>query len=621
VSAVPRRRRERRERTHEWQEIQQQTLWPEQEVYERLRPLVLFGETAASRAKETGVSERTLRYQADQFEQYGLASLFPKERAPATETGRNLPPEMRQLIVDLKAEHPGFRPHEIATICFLHFDRRPSDHTVQRVLADGPKPTVTTRRYPPYAQIADPYQRRRAIVDLHAEGWSNTTISAYLQTPRHRVYEVLQRWAKEGHAGLDDRPSSAPHNPARKVTMRSIDEVRKLATDSPELGAYRVRAALEQIGIHLSQATCGRLLALNRDLYGLPHTKETAPRERKAMPFKAHFRHEYWSVDVRYIEEHNLGFPEPVYLISVLENYSRAVLASKISRTQNQWDYLEVLFAALATAGAPHAIVSDGGGIFYCNQAMDVYSALGITKERIEPRQAWQNYIESHFNIFRRMSDAKLARATSWEEMLAIHRTWMHDYNTQRHWAHEEREDGRHSPVAVLDGHKGTVYPASVLDRILFATRYTRHLDKHGFLRFQNWKLYGERGLAKAPVTVWVHEGSLKVEHQAVTVSQYQVSLQEDRKRLREVSNPRLVETPFRSPQLTLWTINADEWLLYWRAPDPAPARRKRRVEGLVQPLLFDFPREEKAVGANKIGPASSPRSYLHVIPSPSDDN
>lgn len=67
--------------------------------------------------------------------------------------------------------------------------------------------------------------------------------------------------------------------------MRSIEEVRKLATDSPELGAYRVHAALEQIGIHLSQATCGRLFALNRDLYGLPPTKETAPRERKTMPF------------------------------------------------------------------------------------------------------------------------------------------------------------------------------------------------------------------------------------------------------------------------------------------------------------------------------------------------
>jgi putative transposase len=613
---VPRRRRERRERTHEWKEIQQQTLWPEQEAYERLRPIVLFGETAASRAKEIGVSERTLHYQADQFEQYGMVSLFPKDHSPTSAPGGSLPPEMRQFIVDLKAEHGGFRTHEIATICFVRFGRKPSDHTVQRVLADGPRPDVTTRRYPPYAQIADPYQRRRAIVDLHAEGWSNTTISAYLQTPRHRVYEVLKRWATEGHAGLDDRPSSAPHNPARKVTMHSINEVRKLAEDSPELGAYRVRAALEQIGIHLSQATCGRLLALNRNLYGLTPANETTPRERKAMPFKAHFRHEYWSVDVRYIEEHSLGFPEPVYLISVLENYSRAVLASKISRTQNQWDFLEVLFAALSTAGAPNAIVSDGGAIFYCNQAMDVYSALGITKERIEKRQAWQNYIETHFNTVRKMVDAKFARATSWEEMLAIHRTWMRDYNSQRHWAHEAREDGRHSPADVLGWHKGTIYEASVLDRILFATRYTRHLDKNGYLRFQNWMLYGEGGLAHAPVTVWVYDGSLKVEHQAVTLSRYTVELQDDKKHLRKVSNPRLVETPFRSPQLRLFDLGPDEWLLYWRTPEVAPARRRHRVAGLVQPLLFDLSLE-MAVGANETGSSISPHGHLQLLPNP----
>jgi len=55
------------------------------------------------------------------------------------------------------------------------------------------------------------------------------------------------------------------------------------------------------------------------------------------------------------------------------------------------------------------------------------------------------SYVESHFNIARRMSDARFARATSWEEVLAIHRTWMHNYNVQRHWAHEKREDGCHS--------------------------------------------------------------------------------------------------------------------------------------------------------------------------------
>lgn len=492
-------------------------------------------------------------------------------------------------------------------------------HTIKRILADGPKPTVSTRRYPPYAQIADPYQRRRAIVDLHAEGWSNKTISDYLQTPRHRVYEVLKRWAGEGHAGLDDRPSSAPHNPTRKVTMHSINEVRKLATESPELGAFRVRAALEQIGIHLSQATCGRLLALNRDLYGLSSTKETSPRERKEMPFKAHFRHEYWSVNVRYIEKHSLGFPEPIYSISVLENYSRAILASKISRSQNQWDFLEVLFAAISTAGAPNALVSDGGGIFYRNQAMDVYSALGITKERIEPRQAWQNYIESSFNIFRRMSDAKLEQATSWEEVLSIHQAWMRDYNGQRHWAHEARDDGCHSPVKVFGGQTGKLYPPAVLDRILFATRYTRHLDKHGFLRFQNWKLYGERGLAQAPVTVWVYNGSLKVEHQAVTLSQYAVELQEDRKQVQKVTKARLVETQFRSPQLTLFDVGPGEWVLYWRAPDYAPTRREHRVEGLVQPPLFELQSVEKAVGGDEISQSS--HGWLHVVPKSAEDD
>jgi putative transposase len=216
------------------------------------------------------------------------------------------------------------------------------------------------------------------------------------------------------------------------VTMSAMTEVRKMVRESPELGAYRVRAALEQIGIHLLQTTCGRLLALNRKLYGVSAPSGGAERSRKEMPYKAHFRHEIWSVDIRYIEEHNLGFPEPVYLISVLENYSRACLASKISATQTQWDYLEVLFAALSAFGAPSMIGSSGGGQFYSNQAMDVYSALGIRKERIEKRQAWQNYIESHFNTVRKMADAKFARAGSWDEMITIHRRWMHDYNHQR---------------------------------------------------------------------------------------------------------------------------------------------------------------------------------------------
>ena len=605
---MPRSKRPRRERTHDWQKIQQYTLWPEQKVYELLRPVVLFNVAVAERAQETGSAERTLYRKAEQFEEHGMASLFPKDPPIRSEDkSRSLPPDMRQLIVDLHAEHPVFRSHEIATICFLRFGRKPSHHSVQRVLADGPPPSITARRFPPYGQIADPFERRKIVVHLHAEGWSVSTIASYMQTTRTRVYDILRRWATEGYAGLDDK-SRAPHQPARKVTLAHINEVRKLATN-PDIGAFRVQAALEQLGISLSQATCGRLLALNRRLYGLPSAKGGVPRQKKEMPFKASFRHQYWSVDVRYIEEHCI--PEikgPVYLITILENYSRAVLASKVSPTQNQWDYLEVLFAALRTAGVPKAIVSDGGGIFYCNQAMEVYKALGIQKERIHPRQAWENYVETMFNVVRRMADAKFAEATSWHEMLDIHRTWVRDYNIQRHWAHRERQDGCLSPAQVLGWHKGTMYPEEVLNRILFATRYTRSLDRHGYLRFHHWRLYGERGLAGSPVTVWVYEGTLKVEYQAVLLSQYSIELQEDRKHLRRVSNPRLVDTPFRSPQWTLFDLGPDDWLLYLRLPEYAARRSIRTVKGLVQLDLFDARSFPKAAGAETAHP------FLHLV-------
>ena len=73
--------RPRRERTHDWQKIKQYTLRPEQQLYEKLRTVVLFNESAAERARETGDSERILQRKAERFEAQGMISLFPKEPA------------------------------------------------------------------------------------------------------------------------------------------------------------------------------------------------------------------------------------------------------------------------------------------------------------------------------------------------------------------------------------------------------------------------------------------------------------------------------------------------------------------------------------------------------------
>jgi hypothetical protein len=93
----------------------------------------------------------------------------------------------------------------------------------------------------------------------------------------------LRRWVEEGVAVLDDK-APIPKQPKRRVTLQVINEVRTLQ-QNPLLGKFRIHAALLEQGIKLSPATCGRILALNRALYGLKGP-EAKPKEPKAMPFR-----------------------------------------------------------------------------------------------------------------------------------------------------------------------------------------------------------------------------------------------------------------------------------------------------------------------------------------------
>jgi transposase len=62
------------------------------------------------RAEETGSSERTLYRKAARFDREGIDSLFDSAGAKR----RELPPVVRRMIVELKAEYPGFSLGEIA---------------------------------------------------------------------------------------------------------------------------------------------------------------------------------------------------------------------------------------------------------------------------------------------------------------------------------------------------------------------------------------------------------------------------------------------------------------------------------------------------------------------------
>ena len=578
---MPAVKRPARAVTEDWEQLRLYAASPEQQTYELLRPIVLFGRTLAMRSEETGVPERTLRRKADRFDTHGMASLF--DTVPATTTDRRaLPAEIRQFILELKAEYPAFRPHELATICRLRFHRGVSHHTVAQVLASHPLPRVIRRRFPRYRDIDDPVERRLAVVRLYLEGWPVTAIAGYLSTKRDRVYRALRRWFAEGLPGLEDQ-SRAPHEPARKVDLRALAAIRRLQAN-PELGGFRVSAALEQQQIFLSSRTCQRILALHREL-GLPARPQPAAHEAQPHPFTATRRHQIWSVDIRYIEDHGLETDKPIYVLSVLENFSRALLASLLSPRQDLTAYLVVLREAIARHGAPEVLVSDSGSVFKAKAAQAIYRALGIEKQQIDAGEPWQNYIEAHFGIMRRMADYHFARATSWPALHAVHEQFFNDYNQQKHWAHQARPVGQQSPADVLGWVHGVWCDPADLDR-LFRLRAARRVDRQGYVRFRHWRLYGERGLVGADAAVWLFGETLTVEYATEMLAQYQVMLGPDPRRFRDVTDPRLFATQYRSPQPFLATLEDVAW-------QPAlqlvsyQTQRRRMIDPALQPPLF----------------------------------
>lgn len=212
---MPRAKRERRERTDNYHLLLQWCRTPEQRLYEGIRPITLFGMPPAERAQETGLAESSLRRAADAFDTHGMISLFRPTKAQREDHHRSLPVAMRQLIVDLKAEYADFTLGEIAAICAIQFaGRRPSHHTVKEVLADGPPPSRTSRQFPRYEEIAEPEERRLAVIRLHAQGWSISTIARYLDVSRPTIYAILKRWVEEGVRGLSDKSHANTHQPA-----------------------------------------------------------------------------------------------------------------------------------------------------------------------------------------------------------------------------------------------------------------------------------------------------------------------------------------------------------------------------------------------------------------------
>jgi transposase len=542
-----------------------------QERYEVARPLLLGrATTAVEIAQETNLHPQTVRRYVRRFERSGMRGLFDEREVLSK--GRTLPDVVREEVRRLKTLHPPLHYREIATIIYARLGCHIDHKAVQRILQTYPPvlqarlPFTASSRYHDYK---DPYQARVEVIKLYYSGWNVQSISGYLGVSRKHIYALLKKFEEETFAGLILQ-RRGPHQPHRKLYLPVLKKIADLQREYPLLGRYHIWDMLKREGIaNLGESTVGAAMAFNRLVYA-ELSRKRIKKPPRLHPFKSRSWHDYWFIDHRYLVKID-GIQ--YYSLCILEGYSRAFLAGLVVATQARGPVLKLIYDTVRLWGAPVGIVSDRGGAFISDDYRRTWEQLGVAVHYIEKHQSWQNMIETHFNIQRKLADHKFEQAQNAAQLQEEHMRFLETYNTLEHLAHRRRKAGSRTPRDVLSWVRGRVLTPHQLDRGFRETLWKRMTNQAGYVVVQNYYLYAERALCRQPVCLWLWEDSLQLEHQDEPLASYPCTYDHEAHTLQKLGEPTLHDNRFARQQPQLFRLDEAQWQ---RLSQRVMARRHR---------------------------------------------
>lgn len=564
---------------------------PIQFDYEIIRPVVLFAQSVNSRSQETEMPRTTVREKAKQFIIEGMLGLVDQRTTAAREREVGYPDPIAKYILYLKQLYPPIHYREIVRIIGKKFGYKTNHGKVQRFLERYSIPVQLELELTHFHDFADAYEARWTVVRMFYEGWNKKSIAAVLRLSRQHVTTLIQAFEQDNFAALEDKRTRPENHPDNQMTLPFMDQVFQAQLKYPDAGRFRLHGILEQqLGEETpSESTVGRAMAHNRLWRGAPHPLDqeidSVEKEPAELPYKPLYHHQYWFIDIRYLVRFEGKW---VYSICLIEGFSRTILAGMASRHQDELAILQLLHAAFGDFGLPWGIVSDNGSVFTAEAFLRVLDGLGIEPCPIESGQAWQNLIETQFNVQRRLADAQFIHAETFGEIEDAHAAFIQLFNTTRHWAHRNRTDDRLTPVAVLEGRLGRAVTPERLRRVFRHLQFSRVVNRHGNVSIQRFYIYAERGLSQRRVTLWFYQDRLHVEYQQTLLARYHYRLQRGSTQISSISRPKLYKTAFASSQLELLELADAQWTKIARRPEYA--RRRAALAAAARQLAFDFP-------------------------------
>ena len=173
-----------------------------------------------------------------------------------------------------------------------------------------------------------------------------------LGIPRRTFYRWYDRYLDGGSEELADQPS-APSRVWNRLPSEIHDQIIELALEQSELSPRELAVRFtDEKNYFVSEATVYRLLKA-RDLITSP--AYVVIKAADAFPTKTTHPNEMWQTDFTYFKIIGWGW---MYLSTVLDDFSRYIIAWKLCSTMRAEDVTDTLDMALAASGCLSANAS-----------------------------------------------------------------------------------------------------------------------------------------------------------------------------------------------------------------------------------------------------------------------
>jgi hypothetical protein len=406
-----------------------------------------------------------------------------------------------------------------------------------------------------------------------------------LHGSRPTVDAWIQRFETEHFAGLADR-SRAPHTSVRKIWLPLMGQVYHRQKVHPDAGAFRIWSLLARADV--SVRTIGRVMALNRLVYDdIPHVPKRGVKPAPGPhPYKAQARHQYWCIDGRRMDFALDGVRW--WSLIILEGDSRTRLAGMIAPTEATWVARMVLSTAGLRYGAPASLVSDSGGASTSADFAAVWTRLQGRHETIVSTQgeSYQNLMETHFTIQRRLYDYQLSLARTPAELEQRHQAFIQLDNTTAHLGLLKDQRLPPIPLEVLGAAKGRVYAPDELARQFSHALFPRTTNRHGCVTLHSYPFSVEEGLPQTQVRLWVAGTQWRAMCEGVVLAESHCRYGWRDRHVTGIGAGVFPPTRFVSPQGRLIPLTPADSVVVYRTR--APRRQAAHGFSIPQRLLFE---------------------------------